>query len=56
MEYFVNLPTDQFLRPGEWAKEMETVGWHGVCASEPKYFYVNDRSGKFGNGCIHKNR
>ena len=39
MEYFVNLPTDQFLRPGEWAKEMETVGWHGVCASD--HFWVS---------------
>ena len=38
MEYFVNLPNDQFLRPGEWAKEMETVGWHGVCASD--HFWV----------------
>ena len=38
MEYFVNLPNDQFLRPGEWAKEIETVGWHGVCASD--HFWV----------------
>ena len=38
MEYFVNLPNDQFLRPGEWAKEMESLGWHGVCASD--HFWV----------------
>ena len=34
MEYFVNLPNDQFLRPGEWANKMETLGWQGVCASD----------------------
>ena len=38
MEYFVNLPNDQFLRPGEWAKEMESCGWDGVCASD--HFWV----------------
>ena len=38
MEYFVNLPNDQFLRPGKWAKEMESLGWHGVCASD--HFWV----------------
>ena len=38
MEYFVNLPNDQFLRPGKWAKEMESLGWNGVCASD--HFWV----------------
>ena len=40
MEYFVNMPGNRFSDPGTWAKEMEIVGWHGVCASD--HFWVTD--------------
>ena len=39
MEYFVNLPNNRFHDPGNWAKEMQESGWHGVCASD--HFWVN---------------
>ena len=34
MEYFVNMPRDRFGEPGIWAKQMEDLGWRGVCASD----------------------
>ena len=34
MKYFVNLPSGSFNRPGDWARDMEAQGWHGVCASD----------------------
>ena len=34
MEYFPNLPVEDFDRPGAWAKAKETQGWHGICASD----------------------
>lgn len=40
MEYFVNMPGVNFTDPGAWAKDMETAGWHGVCASD--HFWVSD--------------
>ncbi|MFT7219953.1 MAG: alkanesulfonate monooxygenase SsuD, partial [Candidatus Azotimanducaceae bacterium] len=40
MEYFVNMPGVNFTDPGTWAKDMETAGWHGVCASD--HFWVSN--------------
>ena len=34
MEFFPNYPVGGDLQPGEWARRMETQGWHGVCASD----------------------
>ena len=34
------MPGNRFSDPGTWAKEMEIVGWHGVCASD--HFWVTD--------------
>ena len=34
MEYFLNLPSDHFDKPADWAREMEAQGWSGICASD----------------------
>lgn len=40
MEYFVNLPSNRFDDPGTWAAEMESLGWHGICASD--HFWIGE--------------
>ena len=42
MEYFVNMPGARFHEPGTWASQMETQGWHGICASD--HLWVTDHT------------
>jgi len=38
VEFFPNFPASSGVRPDEWARQMETEGWPGVCASD--HFWV----------------